>query len=766
MLGNFSEDAQLVLFKARDEMCDLNHPYIGTEHLVLSILKNNDGLSNKLYSYGLTYDNFKNKIIDTIGVGSKKSKFFLHTPLLKKVVENAMLDARDEHNGEVSVLGLFSSLLEEGEGIAIRIFISMGINLDDMYEEFSTKMIKKSKKKKKRLYIEEVGIDLVDQAKKGYLDPVIGRDLELERLIEILCRRVKNNPILVGEAGVGKTAIVEALSMLIAQGDVPDSLIDKRIISVDMATLVSGTKYRGEFEERMQKLIKEVSDDGNIILFIDEVHTLVGAGGAEGAIDASNILKPALARGSIRCIGATTILEYKKYIESDKALSRRFQKIMIEETNVEATLDILYKLKPIYERYHHVVIHDDVLKNIVELSNQYIFNRYNPDKALDILDEVASMVSIRKSDEEIRVKSLKSEIANIQKKKNDLILDNDVESAYDYLKKESLLTSKLNQKLVKIQKNYKLVSLDDVALVIQKRTGVPIYEILKDKDECFKEIRKELSNCICGQEEAINSLMESVKKIRFGYDNGRVKSYFFVGPTGVGKTKLAKSFASLLVGSDNFIRLDMSEYADAMSIHKIIGADPGYVGYQDHNTVVEKIKDKPNAVILFDEIDKAHPVVINLLYQLLDEGEIRDNQNQVVHLNHNIVIMTSNMGFESNKLGFCSDKVSDIRNALKEKLSDSLINRIDYIITFNYLENKDMIKIVNHKLKMLREKYDNFSYSSSLVNEIVKMSDYKIYGARRVDRIIDSKLENLIIDRLIEDKDLNIKHLYESMGTV
>ena len=413
MLGNFSEEAQFILLKARDEMLGLNHPYIGTEHLVLSILKNEGNVSKKLELYGLTYDSFKKEIINIIGVGSKKSQFFLHTPLLKKVMENAMLDAKDCNRGEVTVEHLFSSLLEEGEGIAIRIFVGMGIDIDELYSEFHSKLLKKSKKRKKKMLIDELGVNLIEKAKNGQVDPVVGREKEVERLIEILCRRTKNNPILIGEAGVGKTAIVENLASRIACGDVPNLLLNKRIISLDMATLVSGTKYRGEFEERMQKMIKEVSEDGNVILFIDEIHTLVGAGGAEGAIDASNILKPALARGTIKCIGATTTDEYKKYIEEDKALDRRFQRLIIEEPDENATINILERLRPIYEQYHRVIIPIDSLKKIVELSNQYIFDRHNPDKSIDILDEVASMVSIQETAIEKEYRMLKQKLLDV-----------------------------------------------------------------------------------------------------------------------------------------------------------------------------------------------------------------------------------------------------------------------------------------------------------------------------------------------------------------
>ena len=753
MLWNFSEEVQFILSKAKDEMLLLNHPYIGTEHLVLSILKNDSFMCNRLRNYGLTYDKFRDEIIRVIGVGSKKSKFFLHTPLLKKVLEDAMMDSRDFHHGEVSVSDLFSSLLEEGEGIAIRIFIGMGINVDDMYNEFNSKFVKKNRKKKRKLLIDDLGVDLVGQASMGKLDPVVDREEEISRLIEILCRRGKNNPILIGEAGVGKTAIVEELAFRIYNGDVPSGLVDKKIISIDMASLVSGTKYRGEFEERMQKVIHEAQDDGNIILFIDEIHTLVGAGGAEGAIDASNILKPALARGNIRCIGATTLDEYKKYIENDRALARRFQKLVIEEPDERSTFNILKHLKPIYEKYHHVSISDDILREIVNLSKRYIFDRYNPDKSIDILDEVASMVSIRKSCDEEKLLELKKKIGDVRKRKNDLILDSDVKGAYSYLKEEASLVDKVNRLELNRRDSNKIINLEDVARVIRQKTGFPVYEIMKDDVRSIFNIESLLKKEIVGQIRAINSLIESVKKIKLGFFDEKVKSYFFVGPTGVGKTNLAKIFATSLVGNNNFIRIDMSEFSDASAVSKFIGSNPGYVGYQDHYSVIEKIKDKPNAVILLDEVDKAHVSVINLLYQILDEGEIRDSQNRVIRLHNSIIIMTSNLGYENIKVGFC-DRNGDIRNELKAKFSDSLINRIDYIISFDYLKEDDIIEIVKNKLNILKDKYNDFSYDDDLVKDIVRKSEYQVYGARRVDRVIKSLVESSIIDKIINHEDV------------
>lgn len=759
MLGNFSEEAQFVLLKAREEMMALNHPYIGTEHLILSILKNEEVLSQKLGEYGLNYDNFREEIISVIGKGTKCAKFYLYTPLLKKIMENSLLDAKDNNNGEVTPEHLFSALLEEGEGIAIRILIGMGISLEDLYDEFSIKLIRKQKKRKRKLLIDELGYDLVEKAKKQKMDPVIGREKELNRVVEILCRRTKNNPILIGEAGVGKTAIIEALSQKIADGEVPLNLQNKRIISLDMATLVSGTKYRGEFEERMQKILREVEQEENIILFIDEIHTLVGAGGAEGAIDASNILKPALARGTVHCIGATTIKEYKKFIEEDKALDRRFQKIIIEEPSLNTTVLILNKLKPIYEHYHQVKIPDDMISEIVHLSDKYIYYRHNPDKAIDVLDEVSSSISIRETNEVKKLNQLKKERNEVQKDKNAYILDNNLKEAYLSLKRESALTSEINEFELRNKKNYKVVTLEDIAKVIHEKTEIPVYEILKEKASTIEKLEKELKNHVIGQNEAIQELIQATKKMKFGYANNRVKSYLFVGPTGVGKTNLATSYAKFLSGEKNLIRLDMSEYADATSINKIIGSAPGYVGYDDNNTVLTKIKEKPTAVILLDEIDKASPSVLNLLYQILDVGELTDAKNNTVNFRNNIIIMTSNLGFEENKVGFSQDKRSCLESSLKQKLPLPLLNRIDSVIPFNSLTEKDVVCIVKKQLKKLEGKYLDLRLSANLISEIVRESNYQQYGARKISKIIESKVESQIIDRVMNKEKLEVSTL-------
>lgn len=756
MFGNFSEEAQNILVKAKLEMLELKHPYIGTEHLVLSMLSHSKKIKEKLSSYHLDYEIFKKEIIKVLGIGEENNSLFLYTPLLKKIINSAILDSKDNNDGVVTTEHLFSSLLEEGEGVAIRIFLSMGIDINAMYVEFATSLVKKVKPKKNRkLLIEELGINLNEKAKNNLTDPVIDRDKEIERVLEILCRRTKNNPILIGNAGVGKTAIVEELAKRIVTNEVPDYLKNKKIISLDMATTVAGTKYRGEFEERMKKILNEIETNDDIILFIDEIHTLVGAGGAEGAIDASNILKPALARGHLRCIGATTVEEYKKFIEKDKALERRFQKVNIEEPSYEKTLEILTKLKPIYEKFHKVILQPELLEDIVKLSAKYIYDRSEPDKSIDIMDEVCSRVSIKETKIDKEITSLELEIDKLDKLKNSYIIENNIDKAYTYRKKEIVLQEKLNNLMLNINRNNKIVTIKDVANVIHTKTQIPVYEILKDDAKVVKNIEKQLRDSIVGQDEAIKNLIDITKRIKFGYkSDNKCISFLFVGPSGTGKTALSKIYANLLVGGKNLIRLDMSEYADVTSVNKIVGSAPGYVGYDDNKNILDEIRNKPYSVILLDEIEKAHPQVINLFYQILDDGLIKDSKGNTIKFNNNIIIMTSNIGYEKNNVGFNNKVESTVLNELKNELSLPFVNRIDNIILFNHLTEENIRNIIKNKINVLKKKYANVTIKigKNAVNEIVELSNYYDFGARKVDKIIKSKLENVIIDSILDNK--------------
>ncbi len=745
MFGQFTEEARKILINAKIEMTELKHPYVGSEHFLLAVLKGKNSISKKLLQYNLDYTIFKNKLIETVGMGSKESEWFLYTPLLKRVMENAILDCK-ENNSDVTIESLFSNLLEEGEGVAIRILLSLNIDLDSLYNEFSYKIFKK--KKSKKLLLEELGIDLTKKALE--LDPVVGREKEIKRIIEILVRRTKNNPLLVGEAGVGKTAIVEELSKMIANNEVPNCLKNKKIISLDMATLVAGTKYRGEFEERVKKILKEVEEDDDIILFIDEIHTLVGAGGAEGAIDASNIFKPALARNKLRCIGATTISEYKQFIENDKALERRFQKVIVDIPDKETVKQILLKIKPIYEKYHHVIIEDEIIEKIIELSDTYIHDRNQPDKAIDILDEVCAKASLKESEELTLYNKLNKKLQNLIKNKNEAVSNNDFKKASNYKKNEFTLMDKINNlELVLCNQKRNKVLVSDIAYVINDKTQIPLYEILKENDKMIAKMSKEINNKIIGQNEAVNEVINIAKKIKLGFKDNKCYSLMFVGPTGVGKTELALNFGKALVGK-NVIRLDMSEFSEAHSVSRFIGSPPGYIGYNDHKTILEEIKNKPFSILILDEIERANISVINLLFQILDNGKIKNACGEEIYFNNVVIIMTSNIGYEEVNVGF--NKNNTNMSKLKEYFSLPFLNRIDNIIYFNSLTEEDIIKLIKNKIDKLINKYKSqikVKVNDVVIQEILALVNFQEFGARKIDKVIKNKLENIILDKII-----------------
>lgn len=529
MFSRFSEDARKVLVLAKKEMNNLKHPYIGSEHLLLAMLSiKNLNITKRLVEYNLNYAKFRDEVIKIVGIGSEVNGWFLYTPLLKRIIEDAIIDSKENNGGEVTADHLFLSMLEEGEGVAIRILAGMGISVEELYSDFNVGVFNKKNKVKKKLLVEDFGDDMNKRALQGDIDPVVGRDEEIERVIEILCRRTKNNPLLLGEAGVGKSAIVEELAKRITQGEVPNKLQNKRIISITMANLVSGTKYRGEFEDRITKILKEMETNDNIILFIDEIHTLVGAGGAEGAIDASNILKPALARGKIRIIGATTINEYKKYMEDDRALARRFQRLDIEEPNKEKVLDILYKLKPIYESYHSVKIDDEIIKVIVELADKYIYDRKEPDRSIDILDEVCSKVAVAKDNYLVKLSDLKEMKSSITYKKNMAIMDGDFSKAAILKEKEIELESKISklEHFLLTKRKIKSVTKNMIAEVIRLKSKIPVYEIINSDVDYINNLETELKKSVIGQEDAIKKLCMVTKKVRLGF-KGKISHILF-----------------------------------------------------------------------------------------------------------------------------------------------------------------------------------------------------------------------------------------------
>ena len=774
MFGNFTEDARKILVDAKKEMYELNHPYVGSEHLMLSILKTDNSVSQKLKEYNLNYDTLREEIINVIGVGSKPSECFLYTPLLRRILENAIIDSKENNNGDVTIEHLFSSLLEEGEGVAIRIMMGMNIDIDSLYDEFSYRFVNTKKKKNKKLLLEEMGIDLTKKALDGNLDPVVGRDNELKRVMEILCRRTKNNPILIGEAGVGKTAIAEELSRLIVNGEVPLVLRNKRVINLDMATMVAGTKYRGEFEDRMRKILKEVEENDDIILFIDEIHTLVGAGGAEGAIDASNIFKPALARNKLRCIGATTLDEYKKFIEKDSALERRFQKVYVDKPDRKTVKDILMRLKNVYEKFHLVSLSEEIIDLIIDLSEKYVYDRNEPDKSIDILDEVCARVNLKESHELKEYNELNKKLKSILFNKNESIATNDFKQASLYKDQENELMNKINILEMSLYKkdNIKVVTKEDVADIIHTKTKIPVYELLKDNKTIIHNIEKAINNSILGQDEAVKTTINIIKRLKLGFrDENKCYSCLFCGPSGVGKTKLAKLFGENIANKDNIIKLDMSEYAEAHSVSKIVGAPPGYVGYETGECILDEIKDKPYSVLILDEIERASTSVINLFLQILDEGKIKDSHGKIVRFDNVFIVMTSNIGFDENMVGFNQKNNDTVISKLKENFSVPFINRIDNIIVFNKLNENIIRKLIKEKINNLVDKYYKkgikIKIDNNVIDEVLKLTNYEEFGARKIDKIVNDKLETSIIDMIIDSKkDINIKTINDKKVSV
>ena len=747
MFSKFDEEVRKILLNSNKEMSLLKHPYVGSEHLLLSILKKDNIVSRKLKDYGITYDSFRQEVVKIIGVGNSESDYFVYTPLLKKVIENSIILSKEQGNKEVTLECLFLSLLDEGEGVAVRILLSFNVDIDTFYNEINKS--KKIRKNKKNLLVDEYGLNLNNEVIANNIDPVIGRENEVQRVIEILCRRTKNNPLLIGDAGVGKTAVIEEIARKIVDGEVPNKLLNKRVVSVSMASLVSGTKYRGEFEERVTKLLNEIEEVNDVIVFIDEIHTLVGAGGAEGAIDASNILKPALARGKINVIGATTTEEYKKFIENDKALSRRFQTVIIDEPNNEKVTDILMKLKPIYEKYHKVVIDDEIIKLIVKLSDKYLYNRKNPDKTIDVLDEVCAKVAIKEDEFSKRSNYYKGLLKTIKTLKNNAVLNSKFEEALYLREEEMKLESCINKLDVKIMKTpkEKKVTKDIVAEVIKSKGRVPVYEILKPTF-VVKELMDTLKKSVIGQDAAIKVLTDATRGIIYGYKyDNKPLSFLFVGPTGVGKTLLAKEYHKFLFGNNNIIRLDMSEYREEYSVSKIIGSPPGYVGYENKNNLLEEVKNRPYSVILLDEVEKAHPAVLNLFLQIMDEGMIKDSSGNTFRFDNTIIIMTSNAGASSQNIGFLNNS-SQNKDSLNKYFSLELLNRIQNIVYFNKLNGNDIKLITEMLFNKFSENvsFDSKKISPELILDVINKSEYEKFGARKLEKIIFSEIENLLFD--------------------
>ena len=751
MFSRFSEEAQKALILAKAEMNNLRHPYVGSEHLLLAILsEKNLEITKVLASYNITYKVFKEELIKVVGVGKEANEWFLYTPLLKRVIETAILNSKEKGEVEVSVNELLLAILEEGEGVAIRLLIGLNIDVDEIYNSISKDSKVSNKALHKKLLVEDYAINLNKKIVSNEVDPVIGREDEIKNLIEILCRRGKNNPLLIGEAGVGKTAIVEELARRIVDGNIPKPLKGKTILSLPMANLVAGTKYRGEFEERVSKILKELEENDDIIVFIDEIHTIVGAGGAEGAIDASNIIKPALARGKIQLIGATTTYEYHTFIEKDKALNRRFQIIVIEEPTKEKTKEILKKLKPLYEAYHFVSISDDIIDLIVDLSDTYIYEYYQPDKSIDILDEVCTKASLLESKNDSILHHINVLLQNVINDKKKAIMKQDFDLASTYKEKEKELLTKKNELELNLmtKRKPKKITKEMVADVIYLKTKIPVYEINKSSRKIINNLDKNLKKIVLGQDEIITDLCNRVKKVRLGFqDKPHIESFLFCGKTGVGKTLLVKEFAKLLYGDANFIRLDMSEYKEAHTVSKIIGSPPGYVGFDNHLTVLDTIRMHPHSVILLDEIEKASSEVMKLFLQVLDEGVLTDSRGRKVRFDNVFLFMTTNLGYSKDSIGFTESKNNiDI----EEFLGVEFVNRIGKIYYFNDIRSDVIHKIVEKRLNVLidgfKKKDLKITISPTVVDKVIEESNYEKFGARRVDKVIDEVVTPIIVD--------------------
>ena len=744
MFSRFSEEAQKVLIEAKREMLDLKHELVGSEHVFLALLNSDNSFSKFMANYDIDYYKYKKKLIELVGTGKSENTYFLYTPLLKKIFEEAMLLSKEKGNSEVEIEDIVMASFEEEEGIGIKVLTLLGMN-DDVVDNYYAMNIKREKGEKKKLFVEEFGFDLTLNAKSGRLDPVIGRDKEIKRVMEILCRKYKNNPLLVGPAGVGKTAIVEELARRIVEGNVPNKLKGMRIISVSLSSLVANTKYRGEFEERITKMLKELENEDNIILFIDEIHTIMGAGGAEGAIDAANIFKPALSRGNIKLIGATTLDEYKKTIEKDKAMERRFQKINVVEPNKEETLNILRKLKPVYEKYHSVMIDDDILNSIVELASRYIYNKLEPDRSIDILDDVCSSASLNNDKSSEKIDGYKLELVKLKKEKNNFLINDDFEGAFKVKKLEKNVLTKLNKIESNISNKYNKIKIDDVYNTIEIRTGIPVKRIEQSKEEDIYKLDKYLKHNIIGQDSAIDKIIKTTRKMKY-FRGNRPNSFLFVGPSGCGKTRLATLYGKYMF--NNIIRLDGSEYKNVESINKILGSPSGYVGYDDNKNKLEEVRNNPYSLILFDEIEKANKDVVNLFLQILDEGKITDNKGNIIRFDNCTIVMTSNLGFTQSDIGFVeNDSKNDTK--LKNFLSTELLNRIKNVIYFNKLNYNDIYLILKKKIKDVKSNInENIRFNKTIIDNIINDSRYLEFGARRIENTLEEYIDKYLIDRL------------------
>ena len=794
MMYKFTNSAEKALELSGELAADFGHNYIGTEHILYGLVKEGSGVASQVLNLqGVTPENIEEEIEALVGKGTpiQNRQEIGFTPRSKRVIENAFLEARKFGSEFIGTEHLLIGIMREGDSIAVRIMLDLGVNPQKLYNEI-IKVInedenanineKQSKGKGRGSYnqtptLNQYGTDLTKKAAEGKLDPVIGRKTEIQRVIQILSRRTKNNPCLIGEPGVGKTAVAEGLAEKIISEDVPEMLKNKRVVSLDIASMVAGAKYRGDFEERIKKCLEEVRKSGDVILFIDEVHTIVGAGSAEGAVDAANILKPLLARGEVQVIGATTLNEYRKYIEKDSALERRFSPVTVGEPTKAETEEILKGIRDKYEAHHNVKITDEAIKSAVELSTRYINDRFLPDKAIDLIDEAASRVKMKTYTQPESLKKLEDEIVTLDKEKEDTIRVQDFEKAAilrDKIKEEKEKLQKEKEKWQnKNTKNVTALNEEDIAEVVASWTGVPVKKLTQSENEKLKNLEKTLHQRVIGQNEAVEAVAKAIRRGRVGLKdpNRPIGSFLFLGPTGVGKTELSKALAESLFGNeDAMIRIDMSEYMEGHSVSKLIGSPPGYVGFDDGGQLTEKIRRKPYSVILFDEIEKAHPDVMNMLLQILDDGRLTDAQGRTVNFKNTVIIMTSNIGArlitDKTTLGFSAvDKKDetqkeyesikkDVMGELKKQFRPEFINRIDEIIVFHKLNNEDIKQIIdimiNQVTKRMKEKGYNLEIEDSVKELIAKKGIDTNYGARPLKRAIQNILEDRVAEEILD----------------
>ena len=795
MQYKFTNRAEKALKIANDTAVAFGHSYIGTEHLLYGLSDEGNGVASKVLELqNVTPENIIDEIEDLIGVinyeeASEKTLGF--TPRTKKVIENAYKEAKKIGSEYIGTEQLLVGIMQEADSVAVRILIDLDVSPQKIYNEISKvineeDLIQNDSTENNNIRsfnltptLNQFGADLTKQAKDGKLDPVIGRKDEIERVIQILSRRTKNNPCLIGEPGVGKTAVIEGLAEKIVLNDVPELLKNKRVVTLDITSMIAGAKYRGDFEERIKKCLGEVKKVGDVILFIDEIHTIVGAGAAEGAVDAANILKPLLARGEIQLIGATTISEYRKHIEKDVALERRFSPVTVLEPTPEDTIKILQGIRDKYEAHHNVKITDEAIKSAVNLSVRYINDRYLPDKAIDLIDEAASKLKMKTYTRPGKLKEQEEKIAQVEKEKEEAILIQNFEKAASLRDEVNQLKEKLekdNKKWEnKTSRNIIILNEEDIAEVISSWTNIPVKKLTQDENDKLKSLEKVLHKRVIGQNEAVEAVSKAIRRGRVGLKdpNRPIGSFLFLGPTGVGKTELSKALAEVLFGNeDAIIRIDMSEYMESHSISKLIGSPPGYVGFDEGGQLTEKIRRKPYSVLLFDEIEKAHPDVMNMMLQILEDGRLTDSQGRTVNFKNTVVIMTSNIGArmitDRKMLGFSSGQSDskteenkqyesikkDVMEELKKEFKPEFINRIDEIIVFHKLTENEIMQIIDLMLNQVKNRLKindyNIEIDKSVKKFIFEKGYDKNYGARPLRRAIQNYVEDVISQGILD----------------